>query len=142
MLAFFRGHSGPVTQLAYRPDGRQVATASKDGPARLWPVDLIPAIERFAPPGDDGRGAEAVRAGPLRAGRLRAAPSLAITPRPGKPLGGARPDRDAAEPGEGRGRGLRPGLGPEGEGAGPPPGPAGRRARARRDPTAPEAGTA
>jgi WD40 repeat protein len=31
-----RGHSAPVTSVAYRPDGKQIATASDDQTIRLW----------------------------------------------------------------------------------------------------------
>jgi WD40 repeat protein len=34
--AILRGHSGPATSVVYRPDGRQVATASNDQTIRLW----------------------------------------------------------------------------------------------------------
>jgi eukaryotic-like serine/threonine-protein kinase len=34
--AILRGHSSPATSLAYRPDGKQVATASNDQTIRLW----------------------------------------------------------------------------------------------------------
>ena len=35
-IAVLRGHSAPVTGVAYRPDGTQVATASNDQTIRLW----------------------------------------------------------------------------------------------------------
>ncbi len=34
--AVLRGHSAPVTSVAYRPDGKQVATSSNDQTIRLW----------------------------------------------------------------------------------------------------------
>ena len=34
--AVLRGHSAPVTSVAYRPDGKQVATGANDGTIRLW----------------------------------------------------------------------------------------------------------
>ena len=35
-ISVLRGHSAPVTSVAYRPDGQQVATASNDQTIRLW----------------------------------------------------------------------------------------------------------
>jgi hypothetical protein len=35
-LAVLRGHEGPVTSVAFAPDGTRVVTASDDGTARLW----------------------------------------------------------------------------------------------------------
>src|SRR5262249_2034908 len=34
--AVLRGHSAPATSVAYRPDGKQVATIGNDQPLRLW----------------------------------------------------------------------------------------------------------
>jgi WD40 repeat protein len=35
-LAVLRGHTAPATSVAYRPDGKQIATASNDQTIRLW----------------------------------------------------------------------------------------------------------
>ena len=35
-ITILHGHTGAVTHLAYRPDGRFIATASEDGTARIW----------------------------------------------------------------------------------------------------------
>ena len=35
-IAVLRGHSAPATSVAYRPDGKQIATASNDQTIRLW----------------------------------------------------------------------------------------------------------
>ena len=34
--AVLRGHSARVTSMAYRPDGKQIATYSDDQSVRLW----------------------------------------------------------------------------------------------------------
>src|SRR5687768_14144861 len=36
VLALQVGHSGPVTVVAFSPDGKSLVTASADGTARLW----------------------------------------------------------------------------------------------------------
>lgn len=33
------GHEGPVAKVAWNPDGRRVATGSRDGTARVWDLD-------------------------------------------------------------------------------------------------------
>jgi eukaryotic-like serine/threonine-protein kinase len=35
-LKALRGHTGPILAVAYSPDGRQIATASADGMAKVW----------------------------------------------------------------------------------------------------------
>nr|WP_238613456.1 WD40 repeat domain-containing protein [Candidatus Oscillochloris fontis] len=35
-----RGHTGSVNSAAFSPDGTRILTASNDGTARLWPVEL------------------------------------------------------------------------------------------------------
>jgi len=55
--AVLRGHSAPATSVAYRPDGKQVATAGNDQTLRLWDpatgkqVDVLRA--KAAPPNLD-----------------------------------------------------------------------------------------
>ena len=54
------GHTGPITRVAFAPDGRLLATASADGRVRLWDTrswrqagpDLSPQLPRGVP--DDG----------------------------------------------------------------------------------------
>jgi WD40 repeat protein/serine/threonine protein kinase len=55
--AILRGHSAPVTSVAYRPDGKQVATIGNDQTLRLWDVETGREFAHFtpevAPPGPD-----------------------------------------------------------------------------------------
>ncbi|MFI6290524.1 hypothetical protein ACIBEJ_03025 [Nonomuraea sp. NPDC050790] len=47
-----RGHAGPVAWVAYRPDGRLLATAGNDGDVRLWQVDGTRAPRGLSRVGD------------------------------------------------------------------------------------------
>jgi serine/threonine protein kinase/WD40 repeat protein len=47
-LAFtFKGHSGPVTGLAFEPAGTQLASVSVDGSVRLWDITGVPDAVRL-----------------------------------------------------------------------------------------------
>ncbi|MFD9041223.1 WD40 repeat domain-containing protein [Streptomyces bottropensis] len=35
-LQLLKGHKGPVDDVAYFPDGRNITTVSGDGTARIW----------------------------------------------------------------------------------------------------------
>ncbi len=53
LLSFLHGHSGPVPALAYRPDGRWIASGGYDGAIRIWDAATGQAV---GPPltGHDG----------------------------------------------------------------------------------------
>ena len=38
MLQEFKGHQDSVTSVSFSPDGKTIATGSRDNTARLWPV--------------------------------------------------------------------------------------------------------
>jgi hypothetical protein len=38
VVATLAGHTGPVWEVAFSPDGKRVLTGSDDNTARLWPV--------------------------------------------------------------------------------------------------------
>ena len=95
-----RGHQGPVSEVAFRPDGRELATASADGTVRIAAVDwpllrqqlaaatsaCLTTAQRLHLLGESED--EAARA----ARRLRAAPRpRAARRRPGAPRRGGRP---------------------------------------------------
>jgi WD40 repeat protein len=40
LVRSFRGHTGYIHDMAFSPDGRNLATASHDGTAKVW--DLPP----------------------------------------------------------------------------------------------------
>jgi WD40 repeat protein/serine/threonine protein kinase len=48
--AALRGHSAPVTSVAYRPDGRQVATIGNDQTMRLWDTATGQQVALFEAP--------------------------------------------------------------------------------------------
>ena len=38
LLQEFKGHQGAVYSVSFSPDGKTIATGSRDNTARLWPV--------------------------------------------------------------------------------------------------------
>lgn len=54
-LQAFRGHTLPVTGVAFTPDGKRVVSCSRDSSVRLWSIEGADEIRRF-----DGHQAEAL----------------------------------------------------------------------------------
>src|SRR5262249_33714703 len=65
----FRGHTAPVTAVAFDPNGREVRSVSEDGTSRLWDVRTGQELRRFWPDQQE----------PLKCAALSADGSTALT---------------------------------------------------------------
>src|SRR5205807_2418675 len=52
-LAVLKGHTGPVVDVVFHPDGRRVVTASLDGTVRVWEGATGKPLRSIGP-GDGG----------------------------------------------------------------------------------------
>jgi WD40 repeat protein len=50
VVCTFKGHSGSLTALAYRPDGESIASAASDNTVRLWEIPKGERRSRPSPP--------------------------------------------------------------------------------------------
>jgi WD40 repeat protein len=91
-IAFYRGHTAPISQIAFSPDGRLVMTGSTDGTVRVWraqglalrsaplnifPRSVFPLAAGFA---DVGYGPNGTPSAQLLSAELRpAAPPLTLS---------------------------------------------------------------
>jgi WD40 repeat protein len=50
--AILKGHTGPIHDLAFLPDGQHVVSASRDGSARVWTLPGLDEIEAAKNPGE------------------------------------------------------------------------------------------